>query len=87
MLKMEVRGFCAQYSKRENRQKRNKECDLQKQIQNLMILLQLDRSKENITKLYQFRAQLNKITEYKTTGTMIRSRTQWLEKGEKTVST
>lgn len=32
MLKMEVRGFCAQYSKRENRQKRNKECDLQKQI-------------------------------------------------------
>ena len=83
MLKMEIRGFCVQYSKRKNRIKRNKERDLQKEIDHLMALLQSNRSKENITKLYQLRAQLNQIAEYKTEGAMIRSRIRWHEKGEK----
>ena len=77
------RGFCVQYSKRKNRIKRNKERDLQKEIDHLMALLQSNRSKENITKLYQLRAQLNQIAEYKTEGAMIRSRIRWHEKGEK----
>ena len=37
MLKMEIRGFCVQYSKRKNRDKRNEERDLQNQIDTLMI--------------------------------------------------
>jgi len=48
-----------------------------------MTLLQSNRSKENIAKLYQLRAQLNQIAEYKTEGAMIRSRILWHEKGEK----
>ena len=80
---MEIRGFCVQYSKRKNRIKRNKERDLQNEIDHLMALLQSNRSKENITKLYQLRAQLNQIAEYKTEGAMIRSRIRWHEKGEK----
>ena len=62
--------------------KRNLERDLKKEIDHLMSLLQSNRSKENITKLYQLRAQLNQIAEYKTEGAMIRSRIRWYEKGE-----
>ena len=83
MLKMEIRGFCVQYSKRKNRIKRNKERDLQKEIDDIMTLLQSNRSKENIAKLYQLRAKLNQIAEYKTEGAMIRSRIRWHEQGEK----
>ena len=83
MLKTEIRGFCVQYSKRKNRIKRNRERNLQKEINDLMTLLQPNRSKENIAKLYQLRAQLNQIAEYKTEGAMIRSRILWHEKGEK----
>ena len=71
---MEIRGFCVQYSKRKNRIKRNKERDLQKEIDDMMTLLQSNRLKENIAKLYQLRGQLNQIAEYKTEGAMIRSR-------------
>ena len=45
----------------------------------------LRRSKEDITKLYRLRSELNKIIEYRTKGAIIRSRTRWHEKGEKKV--
>ena len=83
MLKIEIRGFCVQYSKRKNRIKRNKERDLRKEIDDLMTLLLSNSSKENISKLYQLRAQLNQIAEDKTEGAMIRSRIRWPEQGEK----
>ena len=40
-------------------------------------------SKENITQLYHLRAELNKITEYRTKGAIVRSRIRWHEEGEK----
>jgi len=60
--------------KRNNSVKRNKQRNLQKVNDDLMTLLHSNRSKENVTKLYQLRAQLNHIAEYKTEGAMIRSR-------------
>ena len=83
MLKMEVRGFCVQYSKRKSKIRRSKERELQKQIDHLMNVLKTNRSKENITQLYHLRAQLDKITEYKTKGAIVRSRIRWHEEGEK----
>ena len=83
MLKMEMRGFCVQCSKRKNRERRNIEKDLSDQIDALMKALATNRSKENITKLYRLRSELNKIIEYRTKGAIIRSRTRWHEQGEK----
>ena len=83
MIKMEMRGFCVQYSKRKNRERRNIEKDLSEQIDAIMKALATNRSKENITKLYRLRSELNKIVEYRTKGAIIRSRTKWHEQGEK----
>ena len=63
MLKMEIRGFCVQYAKRKNRIKRNRERNLQIEIDDLMTLLQSNRFKEHIAKLCQLRAQLKQIAE------------------------
>ena len=83
MIKMEVRGFCVQYTKRKNRERRNTETHLQQQIDHLMNQLKTDRTKENISKLYRFRAEYNAIAEYRTNGAIIRSRIRWHESGEK----
>ena len=83
MIKMEVRGFCVQYTKRKNRERKNAEKNLQTQIDHLMTLLKTERSKENILKFYRLRAELNAIAEYRTKGAIIRSRTRWHEQGEK----
>ena len=83
MIKMEVRGFCVQYSKRKNRKLRNREKELSEQIDALMKVLATNRSKENITKLYNLRTEFNKIAEHRTNGAIIRSRIRWHEKGEK----
>ena len=83
MLKMEIRGFCFQYSKRKNRDKRNEERDLQKQIDTLLIALQTNRTKDNITRLHTLRARLNQIAEYRTRRAMVRSRVRWHEEGER----
>ena len=78
-----MRGFCVQYSKRKNRERRNIEKDLPDQIDTLRKALATNRSKENITKLYRLRSELNKIIECRTKGAIIRSRTRWHEQGEK----
>jgi len=64
MIKTEVRGFCVQYTKRKNRERRNTEEKLQAQIDHLMNLLKTERSKESILKLYRLRTELNAIAEY-----------------------
>ena len=83
MIKMAVRGFCVQYSKRKNRKRRNREKELSDQIDALMKALVISRSKENITKLYNLRTELNKIAEYRAKGAIVRSRMRWHEQGEK----
>ena len=44
---MEMRGFCVQYSKRKNRERRNIKKDLSDQIDALMKALATNRSKED----------------------------------------
>ena len=83
MIKMEMRGFCVQYSKRKSRERRNREKELSDQIDALMKTLATNKSKENIAKLYRLRSELNKIIEYRTKGAIIRSKTRWHEQGEK----
>ena len=52
MIKMEMRGFCVQYSKRKNRERRNIEKDLSEQTDAFMKALATNRSKENIQNKY-----------------------------------
>ena len=73
--------------KEKNRKLRNREKELSEQIDALMEVLASNRSKENITKLYNLRTELNKIAEYRTNGAIIRSRIRWHEKGEKNTNT
>jgi len=80
---MGIRGFCVQYTKRKNRDRRNTEKKLQAQIDHLMNLLKTERSKESILKLYRLRTELNATAEYRRKGAIIRSRTRWHEQGEK----
>ena len=55
MIKMEIRGFCVQYCKRKNRERRDIEKKLSEQLDSLMKTLATNRTKENITKLYRLR--------------------------------
>ena len=83
MIKMEIRGFCVQYCKRKNRERRDIEKKLSEQLDSLMKTLATNRTKENITKLFRLRSELDKIAAYRTKGAIIRSRTRWHEQGEK----
>jgi len=83
MIKMEVRGFCVQYTKIKNRERRNTKKHLQRQIDHLMNQLKTDRTKENKEEFYRLRAEYNAIAEYRTKGAIIRSRIRWHENGEK----
>ena len=85
MIKMEVRGFCVQHTKRKNRERRNTKKHLQQQIDQLMNQLKTDRTKENISKLYLLREEYNydAIAEYRTKGAKIRSRIRCHENGKK----
>ena len=80
---MEIRGFCVQYCKRKNRERRVAEKELSDQIDTLLKIQATHRTKENITKLYCLRSKLDKLAAYKTKGAIIRSRTRWHEQGEK----
>ena len=86
MIKMEVGGFCVQYTKREDREGRNTEKHLQQQIDHLMNYLKTDRAKENISKLYRLRAEYNAIAEYRTEGAIIRSRILCMRMARKTLN-
>ena len=66
MIKMEIRGFCVQYCKRKNRERRVAEKELSDQIDTLLKILATHRTKENITKLYCLRSKLDKLAAYKT---------------------
>lgn len=59
MIKIKVRGFCVQYTKRRDRARRNTEKHLLQQIHHLMNLLKTVRSRENISKLYRLSAEYN----------------------------
>ena len=83
MIKMEIRGFCVQYCKRKNRERRDIEKKLSEQLDSLMKTLATNRTKENITKLHRLRSELDKIAAYRTKRAIIRSHTRWHEQGEK----
>ena len=88
VIKMEIRSFTLQYSKKKARIERDKEKDLQIKMNNLQEKLSTSKNDHKLLNEYNaVKAQLDKILNKKIKGTILRSKARWYENGEKTPTT
>ena len=81
---MEIRGFTVRYSKNKAKQRISKESLLQKQINELYKKAEIHPNNQQIINEIQVaRSQLKNIMQYKTKGTILRSKVRWHEHGER----
>ena len=84
LIKMEIRGFTLQYSKRKAKKHRDEEKSLYKKVNNLQANAEKNpHDKTAILELQLARARLRKITLLKTKGAILRSKARWHEEGER----
>ena len=87
VIKMEVRASSIVYAKQKKTFMKSKEVDLESKIANLQkdlddSITEVDR--ETLTmQLEGYKQELEKLIEYKTKGSIIRSKTRWYNEGEK----
>ena len=87
VIKMEVRASSIVYAKHKKTYMKSKEVDLESKIANLQKdlddnITEVDR--ETLTmQLEGYKQELEKLIEYKTKGSIIRSKTRWYNEGEK----
>ena len=78
LIKMEIRGFTLQYSKRKAKQSRDEEKYLYKKVNDLQANAERNpHDKSAILELQLARARLRKITLIKTKGAILRSKARW----------
>ena len=83
-LKCTIAGVCIEYSVRKKRERNGNKVKLMDEIEKVKIQMNNDPSNESIiSQLESLNADLNKILDFETKGLMIRSRTRWMEEGEK----
>ena len=87
LIKLELRGLTIPYAKNRAKNLRKKETDVQKRLEDLDNLIS---SEANIDRICQLRTEyttlkeeLRLIYENKGKGSIIRSKTRWIEQGEK----
>ena len=83
---MQIRGFTVRYSKNKAKQRISKESLLQKQINELYKKAEIHVHPNNqqiINEIQVARSQLKNIMQYKTKGTILRSKVRWHEHGER----
>ena len=84
LIKMETRGFTVKYSKSQAKQRKSMESHLQKQINELYKKGEIQpNNKQIINKIHVARSRLKNIMQYKTKGTILRSKLRWHEYGER----
>ena len=84
VIKMEIRSFTLQYSKKKARIERDKEKDLQIEMNNLQEKLSTSKNDHKLLNEYNaVKVQLDKILNNKIKGTILRSKARWYENGEK----
>ena len=84
MIKMEIRDFCIRFSKRLAKTKRKREIDLLCKLKQLNERLDQNHQDTNlVVEVELVRLELQKISEHKTKGVIIRSRARWYEHGER----
>ena len=81
---MEIRDFCIRFSKRLAKTKKKRETDLLCKLKQLNERLDQNHQDTNlVVKVERVRLELQKISEHKTKGAIIRSRARWYEHGER----
>ena len=84
MIKMEIRDFCIRFSKRFAKTKKKRETDLLCKLKQLNERLDQNHQDTNlVVKVERVRLELQKISEHKTKGAIIRSRVRWYECDER----
>ena len=84
LIKMEIRGFTVKYSKNQAKQRKSLEIHLQKQINELYQKAETHlNNKQIINENHAARSRLKIIMQYKTNGTILRSKVRWHEHGER----
>ena len=84
LMKMEIRGFTVKYSKNQAKQRKSMEIRLQKQINELYKRAETHpNNKQIVHEIHVARSRLKSIMQYKTKGTILRSKVRWHEHGER----
>ena len=87
VIKMEIRSFTVQYSKRKARLEKDKENQLLTKLNDLQEKLCSSRNDLNLlNENYTLKAKLEKLLNKKIKGTILRSKARWYENGEKNSS-
>ena len=81
---MEIRGFTIKYSKNKAKKRKSAEINLQNQINELYKKAEtLPNNKQIINEIYDARLRLKNIMQYRTKGTILRSKVRWHEHRER----
>ena len=84
IIKMEIRSFTLQYSKRKARLEKDKEKELLVKINNLQKKLCASKyDPKLLNELNVLKAKLEKISNQRIKGTILRSKARWYENGER----
>ena len=84
VIKMEIRSFTVQYSKRRARSEKDEEKQLLVKLNDLQEKLCSSRNDHNLlNEYYTLKAKLDKLLNKKIKGTILRSKARWYENGEK----
>ena len=84
VIKMEIRGFTMQYSKRWARLEKDKENQLLIKLNELQEKLCSSRNDPHLlNEYYTLKEKLEKVSNKKIKGTILRSKARWYENGEK----
>ena len=83
VIEMKIRGFTVQYSKRRARSEKDQEKQLPKKLNDLQEKLCSSRNDPNVlNEHYSLKAKLEKISNRKIKGTILRSKARWYEHEE-----
>ena len=82
-IKYKIREETISFSKNKSKCSRRHEQYLNKQIKRLEETIPFDESEENISKLENFKTELDDLYNKRTNGAILRSKTRWHEEGEK----
>ena len=82
-LLMLIRGETVKYCKRKARNKRIKEEELQKYVETAFNLFNSNKNETNANNLKRAQEELENLRKPYIEGLIVRSRTQWYEKGER----
>ncbi|KAL9987009.1 hypothetical protein ACROYT_G001243 [Oculina patagonica] len=84
MVKMEIRDFCIRFAKRLSKNRKTKEMDLLRKLNELNVFLGKNPNDMNLTtEARSVKLELKNLSERKTKGAIIRSRVRWYEHGER----